>query len=533
MELTRRGRASVGLALALCASAVLLAEPVLLAVAVGVLGWLAGSQLAFLRSLRRKRSALSVTIATTTERPAVDEPSEVELRASASGALSVRLAVTLPAPARIRGGDLVVELDGTAAETAATVEWSVAGAFRVGPATVTASDRQGLFVARFQAGRPLDVAVQSREPQTDHLGRGGEPIAAFGEHRSGRRGPGLEAAELRPYHAGDDLARIDWNATARLQEAYVAESEAETDRRTVLLVDHRATTGAGPAGATPLDYLRHAALAIVESAGELGDPLGCYAVGDEGVTAEFPPEASTAQYDAVATELRTLTPTAPRGALRSHSRRDAGPGATGAVGVEAATERSPAPATASGAGTASTAIAGLEASARPAAPARSESGRRAGRAADGSSADPARAVRAAGRLAGDDSAFGRQLRPLLSDAEPYLHRVAEEPLFATARTYLGRLQGTTWTVVCSDDARPGELRETVKLARRGHDRVLVLLAPRALFGHGLDDLEERYDAYEDATAFRRSLAAMERVAVRELAPGDVVEAVLSAGGGRT
>ncbi len=37
-----------------------------------------------------------------------------------------------------------------------------------------------------------------------------------GERRSPKRGQSVEFADFRPYVAGDDFRRIDWNAYARL-----------------------------------------------------------------------------------------------------------------------------------------------------------------------------------------------------------------------------------------------------------------------------------------------------------------------------
>ncbi len=42
-----------------------------------------------------------------------------------------------------------------------------------------------------------------------------------GDHRSPSRGDGLDLADLREYQFHDDVRRIDWNATARLDVPYV------------------------------------------------------------------------------------------------------------------------------------------------------------------------------------------------------------------------------------------------------------------------------------------------------------------------
>ena len=42
-----------------------------------------------------------------------------------------------------------------------------------------------------------------------------------GDYRSPSRGDGLDLADLREYQFHDDVRRIDWNATARMDTPYV------------------------------------------------------------------------------------------------------------------------------------------------------------------------------------------------------------------------------------------------------------------------------------------------------------------------
>jgi uncharacterized protein (DUF58 family) len=528
MKLTRRGRATAGCGGALVVAAVVLANPWLLAGAAVVGAWLAGCQYSFARQLAAHRETVSVRFQTDRPRPLVEDQTTVSMHVDGLDAagLPTRVSASLPAAASASEALAVVDRSdaSTATESAedagagtqsssavlTTVTWPVAGSYRVDPPRVAVSDPLGLFVEAYEADANLDVVVRPRQPDTMHLGSGGERVAAaYGEHTSGQTGPGIEPAELREYQPGDDISQIDWKATARLARPHVVESAAETDRRTVLLLDHRATMGVGRGDVTPIAYLRHAALAIAESATELGDPLGLYAVGDAGVTVSEPPGTTPGQYRSIAASIRALQPT------------------------EGPTVSPPGTA-AAGSPTAARSDGGLQTSS----PSRSrgQPGRHGAgidpTAAPGTRRDAAAATRASARLADDDSQFASQLRPLLSDATPYLHRVESEPLFAAARTYLGHLQGTVWMVLITDDTRRGELRETVRLARRGNDHVLVILAPRALFqADGLADLDTAYRRYSEFESFRRELASMDRVEALELAPGDRIEAILDQAGG--
>jgi uncharacterized protein (DUF58 family) len=61
----------------------------------------------------------------------------------------------------------------------------------------------------------------------------------FGRRASHVRGRGLDFAELRNYVAGDDVRRIDWRVTARMQKPFVRIYSEERDRPTMLVVDQR------------------------------------------------------------------------------------------------------------------------------------------------------------------------------------------------------------------------------------------------------------------------------------------------------
>jgi uncharacterized protein (DUF58 family) len=63
----------------------------------------------------------------------------------------------------------------------------------------------------------------------------------MGEHRSPRRGPSLDFADFRDYHAGDDLRRLDVAAMARLDRLLLRLYEAEDDLVVRLLVDTSAS----------------------------------------------------------------------------------------------------------------------------------------------------------------------------------------------------------------------------------------------------------------------------------------------------
>jgi uncharacterized protein (DUF58 family) len=58
-----------------------------------------------------------------------------------------------------------------------------------------------------------------------------------GDYRGLIPGHGSELGETREYAPGDDVRRIDWNVTARLQKTYVRETIADRELETHFLID--------------------------------------------------------------------------------------------------------------------------------------------------------------------------------------------------------------------------------------------------------------------------------------------------------
>lgn len=58
-----------------------------------------------------------------------------------------------------------------------------------------------------------------------------------GEYRSGFRGKGVEFEDIRQYYPGDDVRSIDWNVTARHNNAFVKQYCEERELNLFLLID--------------------------------------------------------------------------------------------------------------------------------------------------------------------------------------------------------------------------------------------------------------------------------------------------------
>ena len=108
-----------------------------------------------------------------------------------------------------------------------------------------------------------------------------------GGYASAFRGAGIEFDELRPYEPGDDVRRIDWNATARRGEPYVRRFREERDQTLVILLDVSASMGFGSAGCSKAQAAAHAAALLAAAASHAGDRVALVTFAD-GVRTEVP-----------------------------------------------------------------------------------------------------------------------------------------------------------------------------------------------------------------------------------------------------
>jgi uncharacterized protein (DUF58 family) len=103
-----------------------------------------------------------------------------------------------------------------------------------------------------------------------------------GDYRGLVPGHGTEAGETRLYQAGDDVRRIDWNVTARMQTPHLRETIAERELETWLLVDLSPSLDFGTALCTKRDMALAGAAAAAFLTGRSGNRLGAVLVTGQG-----------------------------------------------------------------------------------------------------------------------------------------------------------------------------------------------------------------------------------------------------------
>jgi uncharacterized protein (DUF58 family) len=103
-----------------------------------------------------------------------------------------------------------------------------------------------------------------------------------GEHRGLTSAHGSEPGEARTYQVGDDVRRIDWNVTARMQDTYIRETIADRELDTWILVDLSPSISFGTAQCEKRDLVLAAAAAVGFLAAGEGNRIGALIVTPDG-----------------------------------------------------------------------------------------------------------------------------------------------------------------------------------------------------------------------------------------------------------
>lgn len=95
-----------------------------------------------------------------------------------------------------------------------------------------------------------------------------------GDYRGLVPGHGAEPGETRPYEPGDDVRRIDWNVTARMQSVHLRESIADHELELYLVMDLSPSLSFGTANSTKRTLALDAAGTIALLANRSGNRIG-------------------------------------------------------------------------------------------------------------------------------------------------------------------------------------------------------------------------------------------------------------------
>jgi uncharacterized protein (DUF58 family) len=102
----------------------------------------------------------------------------------------------------------------------------------------------------------------------------------IGPYTSPLRGPGFDFDEHRPYRPQDDVRRIDWNVTARLNAPYLRQTHAERELNVVLALDMSPSMAFGSTRYSKKEAMTFIAASVLFSAASDQINLGFLAFSD-------------------------------------------------------------------------------------------------------------------------------------------------------------------------------------------------------------------------------------------------------------
>ncbi|WPO79838.1 DUF58 domain-containing protein [Flavobacterium sp. KACC 22761] len=128
-----------------------------------------------------------------------------------------------------------------------------------------------------------------------------------GEYHSSFKGRGMTFSEVRQYQYGDDIRNIDWNVTARYNEAHVKVFEEERELTMVLMVDISGSEGFGSKSQFKKDIVTEIAATMAFSATQNNDKIGLILFSDN-VELYIPPKKGRSHVLRIIRELIEFEP---------------------------------------------------------------------------------------------------------------------------------------------------------------------------------------------------------------------------------
>jgi uncharacterized protein (DUF58 family) len=195
--------------------------------------------------VRFRRPKVHVDRRIAPSRVSVGEPSHVELSVRATGTHTVP-PITLTDPVTGTAGAIVAlapVAPGEPVEATYALPTEHRGVVWVGPLQLEVTDPFGLAVRRLEAAPARRLLVL---PRVDLIapvrsGRGDDPLGEVS--RGDALSPaGDEFAALRPYVVGDELRRVHWRTSARLDTLMTRREERPWQGRCTVLLDVRSST---------------------------------------------------------------------------------------------------------------------------------------------------------------------------------------------------------------------------------------------------------------------------------------------------
>ena len=128
-----------------------------------------------------------------------------------------------------------------------------------------------------------------------------------GEYHTSFKGRGMTFSEVRQYQYGDDIRAIDWNVTARYNEAHVKVFEEERELTMMLMVDISGSESFGSNKEFKKDIITEIAATMAFSATTNNDKIGLILFSDQ-IELYIPPKKGRSHVLRIIRELIEFQP---------------------------------------------------------------------------------------------------------------------------------------------------------------------------------------------------------------------------------
>ncbi|HSD07820.1 DUF58 domain-containing protein [Flavobacterium sp.] len=128
-----------------------------------------------------------------------------------------------------------------------------------------------------------------------------------GEYHTSFKGRGMTFSEVRQYQFGDDIRAIDWNVTARYNEAHVKVFEEERELTMMLMVDISGSESFGSKNQFKKEIVTEIAATMAFSATQNNDKIGLILFSDQ-IELYIPPKKGRSHVLRIIRELIEFEP---------------------------------------------------------------------------------------------------------------------------------------------------------------------------------------------------------------------------------
>jgi len=176
------------------------------------------------------------------------------------------------------------------------------GVFTIGPAVLKHSDLIGMFNFNREIGDIDELVVHPTPVKIPQVWTRVASLRAPERPRRRFRGEGSEFYGTRPFVPGDDLRRVDWNATARRGQLVVREYERAEATDATIVLDLEARVHRGEGDDATIERAVKLAASVAAQLLDRGSSVGLVAVGGEryNVAPSASPQQTPKLMDALA-----------------------------------------------------------------------------------------------------------------------------------------------------------------------------------------------------------------------------------------